>query len=83
MGDDRPTDAELNRLQWTPVLYYLHETNHDNGSVRDKADPACLGRVAIYMDMDRICCFSLGEQVTEPPPRPTASAFGRAWRRLP
>jgi hypothetical protein len=31
MGDDRPTDEELDRLQWTTVLYYLHETNPDNG----------------------------------------------------
>src|SRR5262249_54437251 len=30
---------ELNRLQWTTVLYYLHETNPDNGLVRDKTDP--------------------------------------------
>jgi hypothetical protein len=35
-----PTDLELNRLQWTTVLYYLHETNPDNGLVRDKTDPA-------------------------------------------
>ena len=40
MGDDLPTDEELDRLQWTTVLYYLHETNPDNGLVRDKTDPA-------------------------------------------
>jgi hypothetical protein len=34
-----PTDEELGRLQWTTVLYYLHETNPDNGLVRDKTDP--------------------------------------------
>ena len=34
------TDAELKRLQWTTILYYLHETNPDNGLVRDKTDPA-------------------------------------------
>src|SRR5438270_11221441 len=34
-----PTDEEFNRLQWTTVLYYLHETNPDNGLVRDKTDP--------------------------------------------
>ena len=39
MGDDRPTDEVLDRLQWTTVLYYLHETNPDNGLVRDKTDP--------------------------------------------
>ena len=26
-------------LQFTTVLYYLHETNPDNGLVRDKTDP--------------------------------------------
>src|SRR3954467_1193257 len=35
-----PTDDELRRLQRTTVLYYLHETNPDNGLVRDKSDPA-------------------------------------------
>src|SRR5207249_9955662 len=34
-----PTDEEFARLQWTTVLYYLHETNPDNGLVRDKTDP--------------------------------------------
>src|SRR5262245_64100061 len=34
-----PTDEELLRLQRTTVLYYLHETNPDNGLVRDKTDP--------------------------------------------
>src|SRR6187549_3798101 len=41
-GDDQyrpPTDDDLRRLQWTTVLYYLHETNPDNGLVRDKTDP--------------------------------------------
>src|SRR5436190_2351337 len=33
-----PTDQELRRLQRTTVLYYLHETNPDNGLVRDKTD---------------------------------------------
>jgi hypothetical protein len=37
--DQLPTDEELGRLQWTTVLYYLHETNPDNGLVRDKTDP--------------------------------------------
>ena len=40
MGDDLPTDEDLDRLQWTTILYYLHETNPDNGLVRDKTDPA-------------------------------------------
>jgi hypothetical protein len=30
---------DLDRLQWTTILYYLHETNPDNGLVRDKTDP--------------------------------------------
>ena len=34
-----PTDEEFSRLQWTTVLYYLHETNPDNGLVRDKTEP--------------------------------------------
>src|SRR5215470_11304187 len=34
-----PTNEDLGRLQWTTVLYYLHETNPDNGLVRDKTDP--------------------------------------------
>ncbi len=34
--DRLPTDQELTRLQRTTVLYYLHETNPDNGLVRDK-----------------------------------------------
>src|ERR1051326_8274815 len=34
-----PSDEDLGRLQWTTVLYYLHETNPDNGLVRDKTDP--------------------------------------------
>ena len=37
--DRLPTDQELGRLQRTTVLYYLHETNPDNGLVRDKTDP--------------------------------------------
>ena len=46
MGDDRPTDEELDRLQWTTVLYDLHETNPDNGLVRDKTDPAAPSSIA-------------------------------------
>ena len=37
--DRLPTDEELSLLQLTTVLYYLHETNPDNGLVRDKTDP--------------------------------------------
>jgi hypothetical protein len=39
-GIDRPlTDKDLGLLQFSTVLYYLHETNPDNGLVRDKTDP--------------------------------------------
>jgi hypothetical protein len=34
------TDLDLDRLQRTTAHYYLHETNPDNGLVRDKTDPA-------------------------------------------
>jgi hypothetical protein len=33
-----PTDQDLDRLQWTTILYDLHEVNPDNGLVRDKTD---------------------------------------------
>ena len=32
-------ESEWGLLQITTVLYYLHETNPDNGLVRDKTDP--------------------------------------------
>ena len=38
--DEQASDAELNKLQWSTFAYYLHETNPDNGLVRDKTDPA-------------------------------------------
>ena len=39
-GLERPlTDRDLGLLQFSTVLYYLHETNPDNGLVRDKTDP--------------------------------------------
>ena len=48
-GDQRdlaPEDLDLDRLQWTSVLYYLHETNPDNGLVRDKTDPTAPSSIA-------------------------------------
>jgi hypothetical protein len=33
------TDKDLGLCQFSTVLYYLHETNPDNGLVRDKTDP--------------------------------------------
>jgi hypothetical protein len=38
--DRRPLEEGLDLLQLAPVLYYLHESNPDNGLVRDKTDPA-------------------------------------------
>jgi hypothetical protein len=35
-----PTDEDLGRLQLTTLLYYLHESNPDNGLVRDKTEPS-------------------------------------------
>ena len=35
-----PSDEDLGRLQFTTLLYYLHETNPDNGLVRDKTEPS-------------------------------------------
>ena len=34
------SDLDLSRLQRTTAHYFLHETNPDNGLVRDKTDPA-------------------------------------------
>jgi hypothetical protein len=34
-----PTEEDFRRLQFTTLLYYLHETNPDNGLVRDKTEP--------------------------------------------
>jgi len=38
--DRQLTDRDLGLLQLSTVLYYLHETNPDNGLVRDKTDPS-------------------------------------------
>src|SRR6476646_606406 len=40
------TERELGLLQFTTVLYYLHETNPDNGLVRDKTDPTAPASIA-------------------------------------
>ena len=37
--DRLPTDEDWDVLELTSILYYLHETNPDNGLVRDKTDP--------------------------------------------
>ena len=40
------TDRDLGLLQFSTVLYYLHETNPDNGLVRDKTDPRAFSTTA-------------------------------------
>jgi hypothetical protein len=40
------TKNDLERLQFSTVLYYLHETNPDNGLVRDKTDPEAPSSIA-------------------------------------
>jgi len=40
------TSADLNLLQFSTVLYYLHETNPDNGLVRDRTDPSAPASIA-------------------------------------
>src|SRR5215510_14195347 len=42
----QPTDQDLARLQFTTLLYYLHETNPDNGLVRDKTAPDAPASIA-------------------------------------
>ena len=37
--DRLPTDDDWDLLELTSILYYLHESNPDNGMVRDKTDP--------------------------------------------
>src|SRR5215510_10390139 len=37
--DQPPSNEEWGLLQFSTVLYYLHETNPDNGLVRDKTEP--------------------------------------------
>jgi len=32
------TEQDLNRLQLTTLQYYLHETNPENGLIRDKTE---------------------------------------------
>jgi hypothetical protein len=46
MGDDLPTDEELDQLERTTVLNDPHETNPDNGLVRDKTGPAAPSNLA-------------------------------------
>ena len=80
-----PTDQDLERLQWTTILYYLHETNPDNGLVRDKTDPTAPCSIAavgmalatLPVVVERGVLFrpfaaKLGPQATPLPARPPA-----------
>ncbi len=42
-----PNDLDLPRLQRTTLHYLMHETNPDNGLVRDKTDPAAPCSIAV------------------------------------
>jgi len=41
-----PSEQDMRRLQFSTLLYYLHETNPDNGLVRDKTDPGAPASIA-------------------------------------
>ncbi|HEX4387264.1 MAG TPA: glucoamylase family protein [Steroidobacteraceae bacterium] len=41
-----PTDEGLDRLQWTTLQYYLHETNPLNGLIRDKTESSAPSSIA-------------------------------------
>lgn len=50
-----PTDEDWDLLQLSTILYYLHESNPDNGMVRDKTDPtAPVSIAAVGMAMATI-----------------------------
>jgi hypothetical protein len=50
--DRLPTEEDWGRLQFTTLLYYLHETNPDNGLVGDKTDansPASIAAIGMAL----------------------------------
>ena len=50
--DRLPTDEDWGRLQFTTLLYYLHDTNPDNSLVRDKTDtnaPASIAAIGMAL----------------------------------
>lgn len=50
--DRLPTDEDWGRLQFTTLLYYLHDTNPDNGLVRDKTEsnaPASIAAIGMAL----------------------------------
>ena len=86
-----PTDHDLNRLQRTTVLYYLHETNPDNGLVRDKTHPdipcsiAAVGMALATLPVivERGVLIAVRREDRPPPPqspRPSARGMGRRRR---
>ena len=47
-----PSEEDIRRLQFSTLLYYLHETNPDNGLVRDKTDanaPASIAAIGMAL----------------------------------
>lgn len=46
VGPRPPIGRDWGRLQFTTLLYYLHETNPDNGLVRDKTEPSAPASIA-------------------------------------
>lgn len=78
-----PTDEDLGRLKWSTVLYYLHETNPDNGLDLDKTDPAApcsIGAVGLALANNQPRRLSRSQVVPEVGgvrhPRPPAD---RMW----
>src|SRR4051794_24811613 len=60
-----PSCKDLDRLQWTTLLYDMHESNPDNGLVRDKTDGRApssiaatglaLANLPIIVERDIVC----------------------------
>jgi hypothetical protein len=55
MADTGPTDLDMEKLQLTPLQYYLHESNPANGLVRDKTAPGTPASIAAV----RLCLAAL------------------------
>src|SRR5271167_2924553 len=82
--DRMSMDQELDRLQWTTVLYYLHETNPDTGLVRDKTDaasPSSIAAVGLALASLPAVRGEDGPPATPVPARPPAGA-GAGCRRV-
>jgi hypothetical protein len=57
---------ELNRLRWATLLYNLHDTNPDNGLVRDKIDAAVGGGERRAVPADALVAIHCNAASTEP-----------------